>query len=150
MLLVNALADAHKQGLEVRLITSEYENTAQWVEKMKDLRLDEVLKIQDRVHNKGIVVDSEVAMVSSQNWSSAGVLRNRDAGVIIRNEEVAKYFEAIFLDDWANRANKKLVDVSHPATKATKKTAKKTTRKTVKKTVVKRVAVKKTARKRVG
>ena len=35
------------------------------------------------MHNKGIVVDSKTVLVSSQNWSSAGVLQNRDAGVII-------------------------------------------------------------------
>jgi hypothetical protein len=114
MLLVNALSDAHKQGLDVRLITSQFENTPQWIEVMKQHDLDQVLRIQNRVHNKGIVVDSKVVMVSSQNWSADGVLRNRDAGVIIENADIAAYFEAIFLDDWNVRADVKIVDVSHP------------------------------------
>jgi phosphatidylserine/phosphatidylglycerophosphate/cardiolipin synthase-like enzyme len=53
-------------------------------------------------------------LVSSQNWSADGTLRNRDAGVIIENADIAKYFEAIFLDDWNLRADVKIVDVSQP------------------------------------
>ena len=117
MQLVQALSDAHKKGLDVRLITSQFENTGQWMEKLKPFNLDQVLRIQQSVHNKGIVVDSKVVMVSSQNWSTDGCLRNRDAGLIIENEEVAKYFEAIFLDDWVNRAEEK---IGTPATKRAK------------------------------
>lgn len=117
MTLVQALSGAHGAGLDVRLITSQYENTSQWVEKLHEYDLDQVLRIQERVHNKGIVVDSSVVMVSSQNWSADGTLRNRDAGVIIENAEIAQYFEAIFLDDWTNRATEKVVDWSYPSKK---------------------------------
>jgi phosphatidylserine/phosphatidylglycerophosphate/cardiolipin synthase-like enzyme len=108
MLLVSALSEAHKKGLDVRLITSQFENTGQWIEKLKPFQLDQVLRIQQRVHNKGIVVDSNAVLVSSQNWSADGTLRNRDAGMIIQNAAIAAYFEAIFLDDWVNRAEEKI------------------------------------------
>ena len=49
-------------------------------------------------------------LVSSQNWSGDGFLRNRDAGVIIDNPEVARYYEAIFLDDWVKRTKPALAD----------------------------------------
>ncbi len=39
-------------------------------------------------------------LVSSQNWSGDGFLRNRDAGLIVEDAEIAGYYEAIFLDDW--------------------------------------------------
>jgi len=65
---------------------------------------------QSRIHNKGIVADSQRVLVSSQNWSGDGFLRNRDAGVIIDNAEVAKYYEAIFLDDWTNRTKPVFAD----------------------------------------
>lgn len=110
--LVEALSAAEKKGLDVRLITSQYENTPQWIEKLKEYDLDRVLRVQNRVHNKGIVVDSKVVMVSSQNWSADGTLRNRDAGLIIKNAEIAAYFEAIFIDDWTSRADQKVVDAS--------------------------------------
>lgn len=119
MLLIDAFAAAYANGVDVRIITSQYENTPQWVEKMKESgNLDRILRIQNRVHNKGIVVDSKVVMVSSQNWSSDGVLRNRDAGLIIDNADIAQYFEQIFLYDWTNLADVKLKDPSVPASKA--------------------------------
>jgi len=120
MLLVNALSNAKKNGLDVKVITSQFENTPQWIEVLHQNDLVEgVLKIQNRVHNKGIVVDSKVVLVSSQNWSADGTLRNRDAGVIIENADIAKYFEAIFLDDWNVRADVKIVDASQPVSTTT-------------------------------
>jgi phosphatidylserine/phosphatidylglycerophosphate/cardiolipin synthase-like enzyme len=98
--LIAAVQDRIDAGVDVRLITSEYQ-TADWIEKLKEAGLDtSVLRIQPKVHNKGIVVDGSVAMVSSQNWSADGTLRNRDAGLIIWHAEVAAYYEAIFLHDW--------------------------------------------------
>jgi phosphatidylserine/phosphatidylglycerophosphate/cardiolipin synthase-like enzyme len=98
--LISAVQRLVTNGVDVRLICSEF-MTADWLEKLADAGLDtKVLRLQPKVHNKGIVVDSKVVMVSSQNWSADGTLRNRDAGLIIRNEEAAKYFEEIFLHDW--------------------------------------------------
>jgi len=117
MKIISALQAAKKKGLDVRVILSEFENTSQWIEKMQELDLVEgILKLQNNVHNKGIVVDSKVVMVSSENWSSDGVLRNRDAGLIIDNADIAQYFEKIFLFDWQNKANIKIVaDAPAPA-----------------------------------
>ncbi|MGF6777210.1 phospholipase D-like domain-containing protein [Paraburkholderia sp. GAS334] len=99
---VKALVD---RGLDVRLITSQYQNDA-WVEKLVAAGIPaSVLRRQANVHNKGIVVDGEVVMVSSQNWSADGTLRNRDAGLIIRHEEAAAYFQQIFLHDWDHLAS---------------------------------------------
>jgi phosphatidylserine/phosphatidylglycerophosphate/cardiolipin synthase-like enzyme len=67
------------------------------------------LRIQPHVHNKGIVVDSQVVVVSSQNWSADGTGDNRDAGLIVYNAEAAQYFEQIFLHDWVNMAAAKVL-----------------------------------------
>jgi phosphatidylserine/phosphatidylglycerophosphate/cardiolipin synthase-like enzyme len=69
-----------------------------------------VVRGQGRVHNKGIVVDGKRVLVSSQNWSGDGFLRNRDAGLIVDDEEIAGYYEAIFLDDWKKRARPPFAD----------------------------------------
>ena len=109
-LLLDAVRDAVRRKVDVRIICSQYENTPQYVELMHEAGLSGVLRVQDRVHNKGIVVDSTTVLVSSQNWSSAGVLQNRDAGVIIGHPGIAQYFEANFLQDWDDRAS---VHVKH-------------------------------------
>jgi phosphatidylserine/phosphatidylglycerophosphate/cardiolipin synthase-like enzyme len=67
---------------------------------------------QNNVHNKGVVVDGAVVMVSSQNWSADGTLRNRDAGLILHDVEAAAYFEEIFLHDWDNLARPVRIIVS--------------------------------------
>jgi phosphatidylserine/phosphatidylglycerophosphate/cardiolipin synthase-like enzyme len=64
----------------------------------------DVFRQQANIHNKGIVVDAKAVLVSSANWSGDGVLRNRDAGLIIHDPDIASYYEAVFLDDWDKRA----------------------------------------------
>ena len=121
MCLVDALGDAVRRRLDVRLIMSQYENVPNDVEFLHAAGLSGVMRIQQRVHNKGIVVDSRAVLVSSQNWSAEGVLQNRDAGLIIHNAAIAQYFEAIFLQDWEERATTRIASapvapIAHPST----------------------------------
>jgi phosphatidylserine/phosphatidylglycerophosphate/cardiolipin synthase-like enzyme len=60
-------------------------------------------RIQENVHNKGMIVDGSTVVVGSQNWSSEGVDTNRDASVVIKSADVAAYWEKIFLLDWNER-----------------------------------------------
>ncbi len=51
-------------------------------------------------HNKLIIIDGETVLVSSQNWSKAAVLENREAGLLFKHTGVAGYFTGIFEADW--------------------------------------------------
>jgi hypothetical protein len=106
--LVDAVIARQKGGVDVRIIMSEYE-TSGYLEQLQTAGLDVAtsVKIQNNVHNKGIVVDGTSVLVSSQNWSTDGTLYNRDAGVIIENAQVAAYFEQLFEHDWAHLAEQK-------------------------------------------
>ncbi len=106
--LVDAVIARQKAGVEVQIIMSEYE-TAGYLEQLQAAGLDVVnsVKIQNNVHNKGIVVDGSSVLVSSQNWSTDGALYNRDAGVVIANSDVAAYFDQLFAHDWENLAVQK-------------------------------------------
>ena len=101
--LLRTIAARVKAGVDVRLIEDQ-QNGEKWAEKMKstgvDLTANIRLQPQPSVHNKGFVIDSKIVVVSSQNFSPAGVQTNRDAGVIIESPEIAQYFEPIFLSDW--------------------------------------------------
>src|SRR5215472_611781 len=102
--LLQAVSDRSAAGVDVRIILSQYQ-TSQWLERLQAAGIDSrLVRIQQGVHNKGFVIDHQKVVVSSQNWSGDGVLRNRDAGVIIDNGSVARYFEEIFLHDWNNLA----------------------------------------------
>lgn len=107
--LIAAVAARAAAGVDVRLITSEFQ-TADLIEKLMDAGIDQsLLRIQPHVHNKGMIVDSKTVVISSQNWSADGTLRNRDAGIILYdNADAAQYFEQIFLHDWAHLATQQI------------------------------------------
>ncbi len=108
--LVQTVIARQKAGVDVKIIMSEYE-TAGYLEQLQAAGLDVVnsVKIQNNVHNKGIVVDGSSVLVSSQNWSTDGTLHNRDAGVIIHNAQAAAYFGALFQHDWDHLAARKVL-----------------------------------------
>ena len=117
--LINAVISAQHRGVDVRIILSQWQvqndknGNPVWWERLQQTGLDlSAVKIQSGVHNKGIVVDSKTVMISSQNWSGDGVLRNRDAGLIIFDEEAAQYFEQVFLHDWQFMAQAGPLDTS--------------------------------------
>ena len=98
--LIAAIAELIREGVDVRLIMSQYE-TQDRIELLQERGIPQQnIRIQNRVHNKGIVVDSAIVVVGSQNWSGEGVTTNRDASVIIHNAAAAQYWAKIFDHDW--------------------------------------------------
>jgi len=103
--LIDAVVKKIKEGVDVRIILSQYQTSQGWLDRLQAAGIDlDVVKIQNGVHNKGFVADSSVVALGSENWSGDGVLRNRDASVIINNPTAAQYYEKIFLHDWKNIA----------------------------------------------
>jgi phosphatidylserine/phosphatidylglycerophosphate/cardiolipin synthase-like enzyme len=79
------------------------------LEQLKALGFDmSLIRIQQNVHNKGIVVASTVVAVGSHNWSDQGTQTNHDATLIIHNVKAAEYFERIFIHDWTKMAKQKV------------------------------------------
>jgi phosphatidylserine/phosphatidylglycerophosphate/cardiolipin synthase-like enzyme len=155
-LLLQALQTRIKDGKDVRIIVSA--NYAEkWGEKMKAQGVDLTANIRTmpNVHNKGFVVDSDLVVVSSQNFSPAGVSENRDAGVVLKSKEIAGYFAPIFNADWGRslplvaKGGQGAANAKGPASKAAKKPAKKAPAKASKKTAKKaaKKASKKTTKK---
>lgn len=51
------------------------------------------------------MIDLKTVALGSHNWSPDGVLRNRDATLMIHDApDVAAYYEQVFLYDWDNLA----------------------------------------------
>jgi hypothetical protein len=149
--LLKAIAKRIAGGIDVRLIVSA--NYAEkWAEKMKDgksVDLTANIRTQPDVHNKGFVVDSDIVIVSSQNFSPAGVSQNRDAGVILQSSELAGYYEPVFLADWARALPMVASSRSGGSTASKKKAVKKkaaTKKTTAEKTTKKKTAPKATAK----
>ena len=47
-----------------------------------------------------MIVDNKSVLISSINWNENSVRRNREAGIIIENENVAEYYAEVFFYDW--------------------------------------------------
>jgi PLD-like domain len=103
--LIDAVIAKIKGALDVRIIVSQWQLSQGWLEKLQAAGIDlSIVKVQNGVHNKGFVIDSSKVAIGSENWSGDGVLRNRDASVVIESKAAAAYFEQIFLHDWSNIA----------------------------------------------
>jgi phosphatidylserine/phosphatidylglycerophosphate/cardiolipin synthase-like enzyme len=146
--LLQGIADQITGNKEVRLIVSR--NYAEkWGEKMKDQGVDLTANIrtQPDVHNKGFVVDKKTVVVSSQNFSPAGIDQNRDAGVILNSPEIAQYFGPIFDADWGGALPFVAKGAATPKGKAAGKASAKKAKKPVSKKPKKKKAVAKKTKK---
>jgi PLD-like domain len=111
--LIDAVAQKIEDGVDVRIITSQYQASNGWLERLQAAGIGgSAVKLQNGVHNKGFIVDAPddasgeggTVALGSENWSGDGVLRNRDASVIVKSTKAALYYQQIFLHDWDNVA----------------------------------------------
>lgn len=73
------------------------------------------VRMQAGCHTKGIIVDSKTILLGSHNFTNQGVQVNRDASLLIENqEEIAKYYERIFLHDWEKLSKPTIREESMP------------------------------------
>jgi cardiolipin synthase len=112
---IHALIEAAKRGCEVKvLLDSKYlegennnDEVVSWLNKVareENLSLEAKLADLDslgltKIHNKGLIVDGKEVLIASLNWN-ANSIYNREAGVIIENEEIASFYEDVFFHDW--------------------------------------------------
>ena len=52
------------------------------------------------LHNKGMIVDNNITLVSSLNWGESAMKFNREAGVLVKSSSVAHYYARAFEYDW--------------------------------------------------
>lgn len=68
----------------------------------------EVLK----VHNKGVVIDGQRALVSSINWGRNSAHENREVALLVDSPEVARFYRDLFWYDWSPREFKPVTDLT--------------------------------------
>lgn len=105
------LKSKQQAGVDVRIIfrdAREFGHASavqqqKLLERIKEFGLNtssDSIRLQKGCHTKGIIVDSTEVMLGSHNLTNEGSLFNRDASLLVRDPEVAAYFEEIFLFDW--------------------------------------------------
>ena len=53
-------------------------------------------------HNKLMIIDGKVVIISSINFSENAFLNNRESGMVIQNTNVATAFNDVFQRDWTD------------------------------------------------
>jgi phosphatidylserine/phosphatidylglycerophosphate/cardiolipin synthase-like enzyme len=102
--IVKAVKDRQKKIRDVRVIfRSGFGKERDTLRQMKTFGLKtdgDHVRYFDKCHTKGIVIDDEIAVLGSQNWTAAGTGPNRDASLVIWNANANKFFAKVFEYDW--------------------------------------------------
>lgn len=101
--LADALIKLKNLGVEVKVVLEEQQANVKGseYEKLKNAGVD--IRIDgnpDLMHHKIAVIDDEVVITGSYNWSAAAEDRNDENLVVIRDEEVAKLYRKEFERVW--------------------------------------------------
>jgi len=102
---VEALVNASNRGVSVKVIidagtVSISEDAAEYLSaRGVEVRWSNTTYFET-THNKGIIIDEKIVLISSINWSETSVRKNREAGVIVYCEEIAQYYASVFEWDW--------------------------------------------------
>lgn len=101
----DALIEAHKRGVNVRVIMEERvdsESGKAIFERLKGAGVKTKWANQASftlTHSKFMVIDGKKVLVGSMNFSGAALLTNREAGIILDGKAVEAYLR-IFEEDW--------------------------------------------------
>ncbi|ABD88953.1 phospholipase D-like domain-containing protein [Rhodopseudomonas palustris] len=102
--IVKAVKDRQNKIRDVRVIfRSGFGNERDTLRQMKTFGLEtdaDHVRYFDKCHTKGIVIDDDIAVLGSQNWTAAGTGPNRDASLVIWNADANAYFAELFQYDW--------------------------------------------------
>lgn len=103
--LINALVEAKDRGVKVKIILDQNINFAsesmdEAVSNNKNQKAYELLKKSNvpvffdtsdtYTHSKVLVIDEEIVLLGSTNWSKAALTRNNEANVLIRSKDFAR------------------------------------------------------------
>ncbi len=110
--LLELLVKKAKNGVDVRIIMNYnpfYKNTNEKLNQTKNFLEENNIKVKliytnwsvfINIHNKGVIVDNKSVLISSINWNENSFMNNREAGVIVYNENISKYYSTVFFYDW--------------------------------------------------
>lgn len=108
--IVRGLVDAHDRGVTIRVqvneggdsddVTSYFQGLGISVRWMGNSASDSGDGYLSDTHNKLVIIDGEVTLVSSINFGENAFTNNREAGMIIHSSTAANYYTSIFESDW--------------------------------------------------
>jgi cardiolipin synthase len=110
--LVEHLVKKSEEGVHIQVILdypAESDDSIKRVEEIKEYLGSSGILVKcistewspfTTLHNKGMIIDNTTVLISSINWNEQSIRKNREAGVLITNEDIARYYASVFLFDW--------------------------------------------------
>jgi phosphatidylserine/phosphatidylglycerophosphate/cardiolipin synthase-like enzyme len=102
--LAEALIEARRRGVDVRVVMERREANGTDSEYPRPLGAGVEVRLDanpDLMHHKFMVIDGEIVVTGSYNWSAAAEERNDENLVVIRDREVAGAYEREFERIWS-------------------------------------------------
>ncbi|MFX0015125.1 MAG: phosphatidylserine/phosphatidylglycerophosphate/cardiolipin synthase family protein [Promethearchaeota archaeon] len=107
--LVRSLVEANKRGVKIRVQVNEDSDsddvTAYFLSKgievkwMGNSQTSSEGWLSD-THNKLVIIDGKVTLLSSINFGGNAFTNNREAGIVIQSVTASEYYASIFKSDW--------------------------------------------------
>ena len=107
--LLYALVDAHKRGLDVKVLVDDptlrsYPDTISYLKNNSiEVKLDEKKGVTS--HMKIVIIDDKYLVVGSHNWTESALSYNHEYSVLIISKYYAEKAKRYFLDLWINGRN---------------------------------------------
>ncbi len=110
--LVEHLVNKSQEGVQVLIILDyqmDFDKTVTMAEETKEFLEEAGIQVKfissvwspfTTIHNKGMVIDNTTVLISSINWNEQSIRKNREAGLLVTNQDVAMYYASVFLSDW--------------------------------------------------
>lgn len=102
--IISAISQKMAAGLDVRILVggSQQADHSELLIARRGWKREQFRLQSSKLHNKGILVDGNIAVVGSNNWSSDGTQFNRDTSLVFFSRPIAQYYTNVFLFDWNN------------------------------------------------
>jgi cardiolipin hydrolase len=108
----NALHNAHKRGVKVRVISDDecMKQIGSDVYTLKTYGIDVESDTNPdaHMHNKFVVIDNYIIITGSFNWTSSAVEKNNENLMVLGCTELAEKYKAYFEELWAKFASAKI------------------------------------------
>ncbi len=101
--IANALVNAHNRGVEIKVIHDATNSHADY--SMHKMLREAGIKVKTenyagKMHAKTIIVDDNISLIGSMNYTSSGNGKNDENVVIIKDGDIAKFLKGTFMYLW--------------------------------------------------
>lgn len=101
MKILYELANAQKRGVDVKIVTDQFLTDDEAINYLTSKGIN--IKYDAAgitTHSKLLIIDGEIVVIGSTNWSYYSIDLNHESNAVIKNKQLAREFEEYFEKIW--------------------------------------------------